>query len=391
MPLTRRRFVASSTLMPFALRSFAQTASRSPRWLYLGTDKGPGIFRAPWDASSGAVGRPVLAIETDRPDFFALHPSLSVLYTVNSVAGPKAGVSAYAVDEATGSLSLLNRMSTHGDGPCFVSVDRTGHAVYTANYSGGSVTAYRVGSGGELAETVGVLAYTQPEHGPVADRQDAAHLHCTVLSPGNDFVLVCDLGDDLILAFPVTPEKGAGIQTPLRVAARRGSGPRHVAFHPNGRWLYCIHELDCTVDLYDWSVAGGAATLTMRTGSTVSVLEPGDPPANNALPEPAAPSTGCELVVSKDGRFLITCTRGADSLVVYRIGAETGLLTRQQRLSCGGRIPRLIAFDPSERWLLCMNQASSNVAVFARDQGTGRLDPQFRSVAADTPMCAVWV
>jgi len=382
MSFTRRHFVAAAPTLPYALRSFAQTGNHSPRWIFLGTDKGRGIYRAPWNAATGALGTIVLAAETDRPDFFASHPTLPVLYTVNSVSGAQAGVSAYSVAAATGELTLINRLGTHGDGPCYVSVDRTGHAVYAANYSSGSVTAYRLGPNGRLAETVGVLAYKQPEHGPVLDRQDAAHLHCTTISPHNDFVLVCDLGDDVILVFPIAPEQGASIQAPARFPARRGSGPRHVAFHPNGRWLYCMHELDCTIDLYEWSVTNRTPTLTFRTESVTSTLAPGDNRTG---------STGCELLVSQDGRFLTTCTRGADNVVVYRIDAQTGLLTEQQRLSCGGKVPRLIAFDPSRRWLLAMNQGSSNVAVFGHDDKTGRIHPNFRSFAADTPMCALWV
>ena len=288
-------------------------------------------------------------------------------------------------------MTPINRLETHGDNPCAITVDRTGHAAYAANYTGGSVTAYKLGSRGELAETVGVLAYKQPTHGPVADRQDAAHLHCTVLSPNNDFLLVCDLGDDLILAFPIAPEAGASIQAPLRFPVRTGSGPRHVAFHPNGRWLYCIHELDCTVDVYDWSVNGGTPSLVLRPGSVVSTITAGDPLPNNAVPEPAKPSTGCELIVSNDGRFLTTCTRGADNLLIYRINAQTGLLSEVQRLSCGGKIPRLIAFDPSQRWLLAINHTSSTVTVFGINPATGRLDPKFQNAQASTPMCVAWV
>ena len=152
-----------------------------------------------------------------------------------------------------------------------------------------------------------------------------------------------------------------------------------------------MHELDCTVDLYDWSVTNRTPSLTLRPGSVVSTLDPGDPHATNAQPEPAKPSTGCELIVSDNGRFLVTCTRGAANIIVYRIDAQTGLLARQQRLSCGGKQPRLIAFDPSRRWLLSMNQASSNVTVFAHTPANGHIATHFRSIAAESPMCAVWV
>ncbi len=384
MQTTRRRFASALPALPVSLKMMAQPRSsrHAPRWIFLGTDKGKGIYRASWNEATGALGTPELALEAVRPTFFAWHPNLPVLYSANEGVGTQASVSAYAVDAAMGSLTLLNTLQTHGDSPCFVSVDRSGHAAYAANYTGGSITAYRVGSRGELAEIVGVLAYKQPQHGPVTDRQDAAHLHCATISPGNDFVLVCDLGDDVILAFPIAPMTGASIQAPVRFSARTGSGPRHVAFHPNGRWMYCMHELDCSVDLYDWGVTDRTPSLVLRPGSVVPTLAPG---------ENTAGSTGCEVIVSDDGRFLTTCTRGVNTIVVYRIDATSGLLTEQQRLSCGGEVPRQIAFDPSRRWLLSMNQGSSTVTLFAHDRATGRLTPKRGSVAAETPMCAAWV
>ena len=304
-----------------------------------------------------------------------------MLYTEGSAEQGEPAVFAYRVDRTTGTLTPVHNRETHGSDPCFVSVDRTGHAAYAANYGGGSLTAYKLAPDGSLAQTVGVLAYKQPQHGPVADRQDATHLHCATLSPDNRFVVSCDLGNDVVLVFPVAPEEDASIQTPLRYPTRPGAGPRHVAFHPNGRWLYCMNELDGTVALYDWSVTGGTSALTPRVNGLASAFSSTAP----------AGSTGCELVVSDDGRFLTTCTRGEDQLQQFRIDPHTGLLAEQQRLACGGQIPRLIAFDPSRRWLLSMNQGSSTVTVFAYDAATGRISPQPRSYAADTPMCAVWV
>lgn len=381
MLLTRRRFVAASSAFPLAIRSLAQGMG-SPRWVFLGTDTGAGIFRVPWDARSGTLGKPVLAAPAVRPTFLALHPSLPVLYSVNEGSGQEAALSAFAVDVSSGTLTPINSLQTHGDAPCFVSVDRTGHAAYTANYAGGSLTAFQLGAGGRLTEAVGVLRYNQPQHGPVADRQEAAHLHCAVLSPDNRSLVVCDLGDDVLLVFPVNPEQGASVQTPLRSPARPGAGPRHVAFHPNGRWLYCINELDCTVTLYDWSVSAGQPTLTPRADAVVSTLLPGRAPAGDSA---------AEILVSDNGRIVYTCTRGADNMVAFRVDARSGRLEEQQRLPCGGKIPRLIAFDPSRRWLLSMNQSSSTVSVFAHDAATGRLETTPRVFAADTPMCAVWV
>ena len=172
------------------------------------------------------------------------------------------------------------------------------------------------------------------------------------------------------------------MEAPVRFAARAGSGPRHLAFHPNGLWLYCIHELDCTIDLYDWNVNNGAPVPVLRKDSVISTLA-----SRAALPG----STGCEIAVSPDGRFVYGNTRGENSLVVYRVDASTGLLTEQQRVFSGGGMTRHFAFDPSRRWLLCANQGTSTVTVFAHDPATGRLAETPKSFVLDTPMFVQFV
>ncbi len=147
--------------------------------------------------------------------------------------------------------------------------------------------------------------------------------------------------------------------------------------------MYCIHEIDCTIDLYDWSVSGGQPVMKLREDSVVSTLAHGVGTKGNAA---------CEIVVSDDGRFVYTCTRGADTVEVWRVDESTGLLTLVQRLPSAGKVPRYIAFDPSKKWLVCCNQGGSgNVAVFARDAGTGRLGVRPKVFQANTPMFALWV
>ncbi len=380
--MTRRGFVAKSVALPAALNAAALGAQQHASWVLLGTEKGEGIYRARWNGATGELGKPELAITTDSPTYLRMHPSQPVLYCGNEEAEPKAAVSSFHVDRTTAELQLINRRETHGAAPCFVSIERTGQMVFAANYTGGSLTAFHTGPDGGLVQTVGVLRYNQPTHGPVADRQDAAHMHCAVVAPQNDFVVVCDLGDDLILVFPIAPEKNSYIGGPVRVATRPGSGPRHVAFHPNGKWLYCIHELDCTVDLYHWSVAGGQPSLALRDGSIVSTIKPFSTTAGN---------TAAEVVVSDDGKFLYVCTRGENTITVYVIDGSSGLLTVMQQLSCGGVGPRWIGFDPSRRWLLSTNQGSSTVTVFARSRVTGKLRPRPNQVQVNTPMFALWL
>jgi 6-phosphogluconolactonase len=379
--------VGRAVALPFALRAMgsAQMTAGAARWVLLGTDTGKGVYRAGWNAATGTLGRVELAAETVRPSYLAKHPRLPVVYAVNAASGEGAAVSSFNLDVGSGGLTALNKVGSQGDGPCFVSVDPTGSMAFVANYAGGSFAAFRVTNVGGLAQAIGVFKYTQATHGPVADRQDAAHIHCATISPGNKYVLACDLGDDVILVFPVGPGNGDYVRVPVRVGARAGSGPRHVAFHPNGNFVYCVHELDCTIDLYDWRLQQGQPVMRLRENSVVSTLAKGVGLKGN---------TGCEIVISDDGKFLYSCTRGVDTIEVWRID-ENGYLTELQRVSSAGKVPRYIAFDPSRRWLVCCNQGApgnqGNVTVFSRDAATGRLGVKPKVFQAPTPMFAMWV
>jgi len=274
MKTTRRQFLAASAALPFALRSFAETTA--PRWVLLGTDKGKGIYRAPWNPTTGEIGKIELAIESDRPDYFARHGNL--LYAANAGSGANAAVSCFSINPNTCDLKLLTHVSSHGDGPCYVSVDQTGRNVFIANYTGGTFTAYKASPNGALAEASSLDCHTDPVCGPVGPtkpRQDAPHLHCATLTPDNRFVLVCDLGSDAIDVFPLDPTASKPLSAPIRIPTRPGSGPRHVAFHPNAKWLYCIHELDCTIDLYDWSVQAGKPSMVLREDSVLHTPQKG--------------------------------------------------------------------------------------------------------------------
>lgn len=386
MRFNRRQFVGSAVALPFALRGMAMAQGGGSRWVLLGTDKGKGVYRATWNAATGTLGPVELAVEAARPSFLAKHPSLPVVYAVNGVDGEGAAISSFNVNAAGGPLTLtpLNKVGSQGDEPCYVSVDSTGSMAFVADYDGGAFAAFRVTNTGALAQAIGVFKYTQQTHGPVAGRQDAAHIHCATIAPGNRYVLACDLGDDVILVFPIGPGVGDYVRVPIRVKARAGSGPRHVAFHPNGKFVYCIHELDCTIDLYDWSVAAGGPAMKLRENSVVSTLDKGEALKGN---------TACEVVISDDGRFLYSCTRGegSNTITVWRID-ESGYLTQVQRVSSGGNVPRYIAFDPSKRWLVCCNQgAPGSVTVFSHDAATGRLGVRPKTFAAPTPMFVMWM
>ncbi len=360
----------------------ALAINRETHWVLLGTDKGDGLYRAPWDAKTGKIGKLSLAIEGSRPTYIARHPHLPVVYTANEQ--DNGSLSAYLVDNTNARLTQMNKLPSEGSSPCYVSVHPSGKAIYAANYSSGSFVAYALNAEGSL-DASGKVAFdcrTNGEcgvPGPQKDRQEASHLHCATLSPSGHHLVVCDLGTDSLLVFTLDAKTALPHPKPHRVSNAPGSGPRHVAFHPNGRWLYVIHELDLTISCYDWN----HGKPTMREDSVISTVAPGVDRKG---------MTACELWISPDGKFAYANNRGVDEIIVYAIDTTTAKLAEQQRFGSGGKIPRIFRFDPTHRWLVACNQsAPGTIAVFAHDPATGKVDPTPRILAANTPMDICWI
>ena len=356
-------------------------------WLLLGTQNGAGIFRARWNPITGQIGAPELAVPTQRPTFLAFNPQLPALYACNELDGDAGTVSGFGVDRTHATLTPLGTQPTHGGDPTYVSVDRTGKLLFAANYGGGSLAAFPLDAQGKPGPSSGTFACAGNPVcgalGPVHDRQDASHIHCVVVSPDNGFLLACDLGSDAILVFPILPESGAPLGPPMRVAAQPGSGPRHITFHPGGKWFYCIHELACIVDVFTWHVTDGKAEVTPVPDSVVT-LAPIHFDPKTTPPDPA--NTSAEIAVTRDGRHAYTSTRGIDVLAAFSVEETTGKLEILQQIPCGGHGPRFFALDPTERWLLCANQDSNSITVFARDPDTGQLTAHGNQTAP-SPIC----
>ncbi len=356
--------------------------------VYFGTDTSngvaKGIYRATFNAKTGELTQLGLVAQTEQPSFLALGPSTArrMLYAVNESGN---GVVTFRMEPQTGDLQRVGQVSSGTAGPCYVAIDATGHAAFTANYAGGGVTSYRVQADGTLSQPVDQVNYKDAErygvNGPMAARQNGPHPHCTTISPDNRFVVVCDLGHDRISIFEIDGEPGKldTDEPHLFSNNRPGSGPRHVVFHPNQRWVYAINELDSTVDHFLWTAthASNAQALLTLAGPPVKTI---------AAETPGDKSTAAEVAISANGQFLYASNRGEDSLVVFTIDQMTGALTFLQRISCGGKMPRHFTLDPTGNWLLCGNQAGGGVTVFERDGGTGRLNGPVASLPVPGPM-----
>jgi 6-phosphogluconolactonase len=395
---TRRRFLlllpayaasAQDFVSPFKKK---KSAPPTPVRVYIGADTvngvSKGIYQASFDSATGRLGTPTLAAETPRPSFLAVTPPRDghrLLYAVNAVKSPDATVTTFDLDIRTGALTRKAAVSSAGSGPCYISVDSTGKAAFVANYWGATIASYSIKPDGTLSNPVDTFNYRDAKFGhtgPVPVRQDQPHPHSVFISPDDRFLIVNDLGNDALSVYSIDPATAKLTpSSPLLTSTRAGSGPRHIAFHPNGRWIYLINELDSTLDHFLWTTTHSTPSappkgMLVNASTTVSTLAPGFPAAKN---------TAAEVMISPDGNFLYASNRGEDTLVVYAIN-DDGSLKEIQRISCGGKTPRHFTFDPTFQWILCGNQDSATVVVFRRDQGTGKLTGPTQTISVDSPM-----
>ena len=370
----RCRLRACATVLLFLLAS--TTAAGADYWMYVGTytdHDSKGIYAWRFNPASGKLTPAGLVAETPSPSFLAVHPSQRFLYAVNESS---ATVSAFAVDRATGRLALLNTVASRGAGPCHLALDRSGKALVVANYGGGSVAAFRVATNGRLGEASAFFQHRGTV--ALAQRQGGPHAHAVVFSPDNHFALVADLGLDQILAYRFATAKGlleAGAPPFVKLAP--GSGPRHLAFHPNGRAVYVINEISSTITALSYD----PSTAAMRELETVSTVPKDFKGENNTA----------EIVVHPSGKFLFGSNRGHDSIAVFEINPASGTLTLRQHVSTQGIAPRNFAIDPTGSFLLVANQRSNNIVLFRINQATGQLDPAGALRDVPTPVCVTFV
>ena len=374
--------LASFRLLSGLATLASATVARADHWVYFGAytgakSKGIVACRLNNDGRLTPVG---VVAEVANPTYLAVHPSGKFLYAISEVGkfGPKATgfVSAYAVDASTGRLTALNEQSSGGPGPCHLDVDRGGRCVVLANYGGGSVAALPIKSDGSLGEPG---AFFQHEGSSVNQtRQAGPHAHCIVVDPSQRFALACDLGLDKVLVYQLDAAHAKLTpHVPAFAAVAAGSGPRHLAFHPNGRFAYVISELRCTMTAFEWNRGRG----TLQEIQTLSTL-PG---------EQEKTFSTAEVAVHQSGKFVYGSNRGHDSIVAYACNLETGRLTLIGHQSTQGNTPRHFAIDPSGRFLLAENQATDDVVVFRIEAQSGRLAPTGQKIAVGSPVCAVFV
>jgi 6-phosphogluconolactonase len=383
----RRRFLQSITfgiigafvslLVP--CHAFAQKHNSTNSYLvYVGTYTGPaskGIYAYRFNAGTGQTTSLGLVAETANPSFLAVDPNRRFLYAVNEISdyqGEKSGgVSAFAIDLKSGKLTFLNEVSSHGAGPCYVSLDKTGKYVMVANYDTGSVAVFPMLPDGKLGEASAVIQHTG--HGPDPKRQEGPHAHEIESSPDNQFALAADLGLDEVLVYHFDPAKGTlSANDPPFAKVAPGAGPRHFVFHPSTKFVYVIDEIASTVTAFSYNAVKG----TLSQIGTVSTLPEGFKGENDTA----------EIHVSADGRFLYGSNRGHNSIAIFALDQTTGAPKFVEAVPTGGKIPRNFEIAPGGDYLFAANEDSNNIVVFKIDKKTGHLTPTGQVLEAPSPV-----
>lgn len=342
--------------------------------VYVGTytsGERKGIYRLAFDDVSGATTLEGVAAETKNPSFLALHPTKPVLYAcAEEEAG--AGVAAYAVDDATGGLALLNHQPAGGSA-CHVSVSPDGRYVGVANYGAGSCAVYPVGEHGSLGPALATFQHEGNSVNP--KRQTGPHAHSANFDPAGRFLIVPDLGMDKLLVYRFAATSVVPNDPPF-ASVEPGSGPRHFAFHPTKPWAYVVNEMGNTVTVFQWDAEKGMLAAIQTVGT---------------LPEEfREESTAAHIEVHPSGKFLYVSNRGHDSIAAFAMDQVTGTLTARGQTKTGGKTPRNFTQEPSGKYLLAANQNSNDLFVFAIDQETGALTPTGTSIAVPMPVCVVF-
>ena len=359
--------------------------SARPTLVYIGTytkgnGKAEGIYVYEFDPSDGALTHRHTVRGPVNPSFLALDPSQQYLYAVSEIQDSEGraggGVSAFRVDQATGALTALNQQSSGGAGPCHVSVEATGKYALVANFGSGSIAMLPIEGDGSLApasdsvQHVGASAHAQ--------RQASAHAHSINPDPENRFALVADLGMDKVLIYRM--DLAAGKLQPHDhpwSQARAGAGPRHLAYHPNGRFVYVINEIDSTMGAYTYDAAVGA----LQEIHTLSTLPEGYSGNNSTA----------DVHLNPSGTFLYGSNRGHDSIAVFAVDAATGRMTAQGQVSTQGRTPRNFGIDPTGTFLLAANQATDTIVSYRLNPHTGMPEPTGAVAQVPSAVCLKFV
>lgn len=342
---------------------------------YTKEGKSDGIYVYDFNVKSGEFGLISNAPGIANPSYLAISKSGKKVYSVSEAGRGKGSISAFAFDPSTGELKLINTVSSGGDGPCYVEVDTDDKFVFSGNYSGGTLAAIRVNDDGSLDSSIQVIKHEGTSINK--DNQSKPHVHSTVLSPDNKYLIVADLGTDKVHTYKFDKSAAEPLSPadPAYVSATPGAGPRHSTFHPNGKFVYVVNELDGSVTAYAYADGklSPIQSITMLKEGYKGTIE------------------GADIHCSPDGRFLYASNREeSNEILIYAIGKD-GKLKYAGRQSTLGKAPRNFVIDPTGKFLLVGNQNSDEIVIFTRNGKTGLLTDTGKRISLGMPVCLKFV
>jgi 6-phosphogluconolactonase len=337
---------------------------------YTNSGKSEGIYVYNFNSLTGAFKPRSVAKGVSNPSFLSLSPDRKSLYAVNE-SGPSSTTSAFRYNATSGELSFLNKKSSEGADPCFVTSDAMN--VIIANYSSGSIAVYGRNADGSLTEPKQVIQHTGKSIDPT--RQTSAHAHMVKFTPDKKYLICTDLGEDLIYIYNYNPSEKTNVLTVKTVVkTSSGTGPRHLTFSPNGKLAYLAHEFNGNITAYSY-----------RNGNLQKIQE-----ISTVEKEFKGKIDAADIHISPDGKFLYESNRGdANTINVFSI-LPTGRLAFASRTSSLGKGPRNFAVDPSGNYVLVANQNSDEVVIFKRNKTTGALVDSSKRINIGSPVCLLF-
>jgi 6-phosphogluconolactonase len=381
MRLSRCFFVIMLAMITCSTYPTSVNSKGEEAIVYVGTfrrESSKGIYAWRMNLNTGKMDSLGLVADTMRPVFITSHPNRRFLYAVSRPTATDRTdpgvVLAYAIDPKTSTLTLLNTFSTRGIDPVYVTADRTGQNLLVANFGSndgnGRIAVFPIKKDGSLADASDFIEYSGSGVHP--QKQKGPHSHAINVSPDNRFAFVADLGLDKIFVYRFDAEKGKLTpNNPSYASLPPGAGPRQFVFHPRGKFLFVVNELQSTVTTFSYSAG------SLKEVRTVSTLRSGFNGAN----------TAATLQVHPNGKFLYASNRGADDIAIYSIDPHSGLLTLIESVPSQGKTPGSLALDPKGTWLIAANQSSDSLVLFRIDPQSGKLTATGQSVGVGTPAC----
>ena len=364
------------------LSASVSRAAQTEFWVYIGTDNHPpskskGIYLYRLDAASGRITDQGVAAEIGDPGWQKISADGKFLYTVATAQNHRQSiVAAYSIDSRTGALKWLNQEATNGEDSTHLDVDPSGSCAMVANYNSGDISVMPINPDGTVTAPTAVIRHTGSSIDP--QRQTHPYVHSCNIDPSGKFMLACDLGVDKIFIYRFDPaSRSLSAADPATVAVAPGAGPRHLSFHPNGKFAYLVTEMGGTVIAYSWDSEMGQ----LHPLQTVSTL----PPTFRAFNKSA------EVRIHPNGKFLYASNRGPDDLAIFAVDPASGTLKLAGFQPTGGKGPRDFAIDPTGNFLFAANQDSDSVTVFRIDPATGLLAPMNVTMNVPTPICVTFL